>query len=335
MIETLILTEGGRDIGFGHITRCISLYQAFEQRGIMPNFIVNGDSAAGRLLKDKRCELFDWLDARDRLRDSLNGADIAIVDSYLADLELYESVSREVKIPVYIDDNKRLDYPRGVILNGTVNADSLGYATGDNMTHLLGSDYIPLRREFWNVGEKLIREDIENVVVTFGGEDSRNITPKALRLLTEGYPGLVKKVVIGGGFKNADEIERLGDKKTEFVYSPEAADMKRVFSECDIAISGGGQTLYELAAIGVPVIAIAAAENQLNNIKRWREEGFIEYAGRWQEKTLSKRISACIENLKDKGSRLKKSSTGRRFVDGRGGLRVCDALVKEYLRRAQ
>lgn len=31
-MKVFILTEGGKDIGFGHITRCLSLYHAFEER---------------------------------------------------------------------------------------------------------------------------------------------------------------------------------------------------------------------------------------------------------------------------------------------------------------
>ena len=53
-MKVVIVTEGGKDIGFGHITRCISLYQAFEERGIIPEFIVSGDTTVASLLKERR-----------------------------------------------------------------------------------------------------------------------------------------------------------------------------------------------------------------------------------------------------------------------------------------
>ena len=40
-MKVFIITEGGKNIGFGHITRCLSLYQAFEEKGILPKFIIN------------------------------------------------------------------------------------------------------------------------------------------------------------------------------------------------------------------------------------------------------------------------------------------------------
>lgn len=36
-------------------------------------------------------------------------ADVAIIDSYLADILFYKNLSNSVKVPVYMDDTKRLD----------------------------------------------------------------------------------------------------------------------------------------------------------------------------------------------------------------------------------
>ena len=44
----------------------------------------------------------------------------------------------------------------------------------------------------------------------------------------------------------------------------------------DIAISAGGQTLYELAYLGVPTIAIVESDNQKNNVNAWKTSGCME-----------------------------------------------------------
>ena len=44
-MNVIILTEGGKDIGLGHVARCSSIYQAFEQYNISPKFIVKGDDS--------------------------------------------------------------------------------------------------------------------------------------------------------------------------------------------------------------------------------------------------------------------------------------------------
>ena len=60
-MKIFIITEGGKDIGFGHLTRCVSLYQAFEERGIIPEFVVNGDDTILDLLRGKKYQIFNWL----------------------------------------------------------------------------------------------------------------------------------------------------------------------------------------------------------------------------------------------------------------------------------
>ena len=52
-MKVFIVTEGGSKIGFGHVTRCISLSEAFEEKGIFPEFIVNGDDTVLNFLKER------------------------------------------------------------------------------------------------------------------------------------------------------------------------------------------------------------------------------------------------------------------------------------------
>ena len=92
-MKVIILTEGGKNIGFGHITRCSALYQAFEEKGIIPEFIVNGDDSILDLLSDKRHQIFNWIEKKEYLFDYIKNADIVIIDSYLAEKDIYERIS--------------------------------------------------------------------------------------------------------------------------------------------------------------------------------------------------------------------------------------------------
>lgn len=326
-MNVLLFTEGGADIGIGHITRCLSLYQAFEEKGITPLFIINGDETVRDLVRGINCEIFNWIKEERKLFNLLKDTDVAIVDSYKADPKFYEIISKSVNIPVYIDDTKRIDYPRGIVINGTIYAEDLDYPKRKDVTYLLGSKYIPIRKEFCDVPEKEIKENIEKVMITFGGDDAKNMTPKVLKLLNKNFPELKKKVIIGKGFKNIEQIEILKHAKTELVYYPDAEGMKQIMLESDIAISAGGQTLYEFARVGIPSIAIAVADNQMNNIKGWQKAGFIEYVGWWKDNGLTRKVLDCFEGLKNREIRMEKSLTGQRFVDGRGSRRIVDLLL--------
>jgi UDP-2,4-diacetamido-2,4,6-trideoxy-beta-L-altropyranose hydrolase len=330
-LKVYILTEGSKNIGFGHITRCLSLYQAFEERGIKPIFIVNGDSSIEELLKDINYNVVDWLKEQRKIFERVKDSDIVIVDSYLANKKFYENLSKLVKLPVYIDDNKRIDYPRGIVINGNIHAEKLNYPKKKEVMYLLGTKYIPLRKDFWEVPEKEIRESIQSIMVTFGGDDIRNMTPKILKLLNENYPELKKNVIIGKGFRNVGEIESVADENTNLIYYPNATQMKQTMLNSDIAISAGGQTLYELARVGIPTIAIVVADNQFEIVRRWREAGFIEYAGEWKDKNLLNNIISSIEKLKELSIRLNKHSIGKKLIDGIGSLRSVNRILKTLI----
>ena len=328
-MKVFILTEGSKNIGFGHITRCISLYQAFEERGIIPEFIVNGDDCIKDLLKDKNYQIFNWLKEKSKAFELIKNADIVIVDSYLADISFYETLSNLVKIPVYIDDAKRLDYPRGIVVNGNIYAEELNYPNKDGVTYFLGTKYTPLRKAFGEVQEKKIKEKVESIMITLGGNDAKNMTPRILSLLRNNYPNLKKNVIIGKAFQNIDEIKGEADKNTNLIHYPDAEEMKEIMLESDIAISAGGQTLYELARVGVPTVGICVAENQLKNVKGWEKAGFLEHADWYNKENILEKIKNAMEFLKDLEVRKGKFKIAKKIVDGKGSLRIITKLIGE------
>lgn len=326
-MKIIILTEGGRKVGFGHIARCTALYDVFRKYGATALLLIRGDKSVKGLLKGRKSKVFDWLEGRDKLSGLLKGADIVIIDSYLADRDLYVKISKIAKAAVYMDDNKRLRYPGGIVVNSSIYAGKLKYPGYKGVAYLLGAEYLPLRKEFWYSAKKKTRKKVENIMVTFGGNDLRGMTKNVLKLLTLYYPTVKKTVIIGAGFKNKGKIRKAGDGNTLFVYNPDTAKIKAVMMNSDLAISAGGQTLYELARIGVPTVAVAIAENQFNNINGWIKSGFIEYAGWHCDKNILINIKRSIDKLLSYRTRVSKSRIGRRAVDGGGADRICSNVI--------
>ena len=329
-LKVFIFTEGSKNIGFGHITRCLSLYQAFEEYNIHPKFIVHGDDSLTGLLQGTNYELIDWMETKNKFLENIRGSDIGIIDSYLASDDIYEELSKSVRIPVYIDDNKRIDYHKGVVINGNIHALSLHYPTKEDVVYLLGTDYVPLRKEFRDVPEKIINEEVKSILITFGGDDIRGMTPKVLKLLTENYPNIKKNIVIGQGFKNKQEIHRFVDKNTILTLDATGEQMKNLMLKYDIAISAGGQTLYELARIGVPTVAVVVADNQRISVQGWQKTGFTEYAGWWEDSNILDRIKNGLDKLKDVNKRIEINRIGKALIDGRGSERIVEFILSKF-----
>ena len=325
-MDVVILTEGGKDFGYGHVARCSSLYQAFEYHDIVPKFIVSGDESVKSILSDIDVDIVDWLNDF----SIFYNADIVIIDSYHADLDFYNKISDEVPLAVYIDDNNRLEYPKGIVVNGTLDASNINYSKRENIKYLVGNEFIPLRNDFWDISKLKINESIENILITMGGNDLRNLTPKILKLLNDKFPNMTKKVIIADSFKNTSEIESLKNQSVDLIYSPNSGEIINLMQSVDLAISASGQTLYELACVGVPTIAIGIIENQKNNIKNWIENGFIEYAGCWNENNLLNNIFNKINYLSDENIRFDKRLLGIQSVDGKGSLKIVKNILNEF-----
>jgi len=104
--------------------------------------------------------------------------------------------------------------------------------------------------------------------------------------------------------------------------------MKSLILRCDVAVSGGGQTVNELAVCGVPTVGICFAENQRLNIEGWRKQGFLKYAGRIDQAGIFERIEKTLKSL-SLPQRRRMGESGQRLVDGKGALRAAKAIADE------
>jgi len=316
-MKAAIVTEGFQGTGYGHLTRCLSIYQAFEERNILPLFIANCDDEGKKFIPDVNLLQLDWLENFEELIKQLQRFDIVIIDSYLTPLEMYERIYKSVKKVVYIDDYIRLDYPPGIIVNGTIGAEKLHYKKDDKHKYLLGIEYMPLRKEFWDV-EIPKRENryIKNVLITFGAQDIRNLTAKVLSHLLKEFPQFNYHVVVPNNYSSITE------SKNVFYHNLlSAKEMLNLMLKSDLAITAAGQTINELARLGKPTIAVGVIENQLFNINNWVDIGFIHRKNWYSDKELNKKILEDINFVLE--SNLKKEF----YCNGQGMRNVVDFLI--------
>jgi spore coat polysaccharide biosynthesis predicted glycosyltransferase SpsG len=312
-MKTIILTEAGRQIGFGHLTRCIGLYQGFREKNIDTEIIVNSDSTIDYLLKRIKHKKNNWLKNQESILKQLKNIDIAVIDSYLAPLDFYKEISKKVKTPVYIDDYKRLNYPCGIVVNPSIYGDKLNYPQKKDITYLLGKDYIILRKEFWQVPEKKINKEIRNVLIAFGGMNHQDLACKIKNYL-----------------KSKFDFDVYAVSPSEKVT---ARTMLNLMMKADICISGGGQTTYELARVGVPTIGICFARNQRLNLKNWRDRGFIKSII-WDSNRIlfkEKELQKAIDKLTFFNERVSCSLKGRRYIGGQS----TEKNIEIFLRKSK
>lgn len=107
--------------------------------------------------------------------------------------------------------------------------------------------------------------------------------------------------------------------------------MASLMCSCDLAVSAGGTTLYELCALGIPTISFTMADNQLTNAKAFDSVQAIPYAGdiRFQQDEVLHRVLHFMTDMSQNfKSRKNAHETMSRFVDDRGSARIADALLR-------
>ncbi len=311
-MKVVILTEGGNKIGFGHISRCIALCQAIEKEGYNPELMINADNNVSDFVKERNCQIFNWLAEQKKVIRLLEDASLVIIDSYLAEKPFYDRISQMTNGNLLmIDDCNRLDYPRGIVLNPSIYGDKLNYPSKEGVTYLFGKDYIILRKEFWEVPKKKINKEIKNILITIGRGQNSNLIDKIIDSLKDCHEFNFEVAGSNGGKLSAQQ-------------------MLDLMLKADISISGGGQTTYELARVGVPTIGICFAENQRMNLEEWERQGFVSFAGFSSYPRIIEEIKKSLYSF-DREKRKKTALVGKNAVDGKGAERLLKIIGNKII----
>jgi len=102
--------------------------------------------------------------------------------------------------------------------------------------------------------------------------------------------------------------------------------------QADLAISAGGQTLYELLCVGCPTVAIEVALNQRKQLQALVELGCLHTICDGADNNVLPSLAKSVHFLlSDYQLRSKMSNLGQQLLDGQGALRVAD-LLKSTIR---
>jgi len=327
-MKVSILTEGLASTGYGHIIRCISIYNAFVERNIRPTLYINGDDNSIGLLEGTNYYLIDWQSKHKEIEQYIDRTDILVIDSYLASSSHFSHFSSFATEKVFLDDNMRIDYPSGIVVNGTIKSETFPYVCKTDQKYLLGTKHILLRKEFQGIPSRIIKQKLGSVLITFGGQDTLNLTIPILELVNNNFPELKVSVIIGSGFEKQERFTNHKNDSNSFYYSPCTSTIRDLMLESDLCISAAGQTLYELAACGTPTIAVAVVDNQKTNMLEWVRATFIHEPIFCNENNMLEKIQSSIQVMKSVSVRKKASGIGQKYVDGLGAKRLVEMLCK-------
>ncbi len=353
--DILIRADGNAKIGAGHLMRCLTIAEVLDNKVQVGFICADRDSAELALSKgfdayvlgtdyqDMEQELPLWSqlfgEGKQSGQEEAGQEEIRqqeqyvrtrkiLVDSYYV-TNAYLEVLQAYGQVILLDDMCK--HPRNV--NALINYNA--FATKEMYDSLnspyetryyVGGKYIPIRKEFCEK-EYQVKEQVENILITTGGGDSENI---AGRILDKIWDASHAFHVVTGRFNPHYEemMKRAEDSGNIHVYH-DVKDMAGLMHRCDLAVTAGGTTIYELSALGVPFVCFSYAENQ---------EKLTEYIGTMQIAGYSgayhKNAAETLEDIAKQIEELKKSSVlrkeysekERQLVDGEGARRIAGIL---------
>lgn len=330
-MKLVILSEGGQGRGLGHVMRCLALAKAFEERQIHSHLFVDASGEEiNTFLGSSSAKIFPWLLRRDEfMTETLMSSDLVIVDSYQATLEFFHYMAEFPAFKVFLDDVNRDVYPEGFVYNGAICARQLNYIPRKGIEYRLGPQYAVLRQPFWSVMDKPIERQVRRMLVTVGGVDTKEFMLPLLDMLQRYFPYLEKIGIVGPGFRHAAKIRAQKDRFLRIVEAPGADEMLQWMLKADLAVSSCGQTLQELARVGMPTIGVSVAENQKLPAEAWQESGFLEYIGHYDDPHLEESLFTAVNKLLNHPLRLTRSKNGKALIDGQGACRIVEELIQK------
>ncbi len=270
-----------------------------------------------------------------------------LVDSYYV-TEKYLAALKKRITTIYMDDIYAFSYPVDMLINYNIYGEEMGYekdAAFADTKLLLGTEYVPLREEFsagagYVQSRKVLSLGAANVtpaadggiLITTGGSDSFNLAGQLLMEAMK-YDALKEKeyhVVSGSLNPHIGELQALAQKHENIHIHCNVTNMAELMAESEVALSAGGSTLYELCAMGVPVIAFSFAENQERLVQTFVKRGIAQYGGNYRtdgNKMIQNTIAGLETLLEDENLRTEYRKKARTLVDGKGADRIAEAIL--------
>lgn len=327
----LFICHGGSEVGMGHVMRCLTLASAFHIRNCNIEFFSKYEEGINKI-RDLGYHVYDKGSELDCIH--YNTPDIVVIDTYQVTFNFFKEI-KNIAFTVYIDDLNAFEYPVDIILNGNITGLYMGYKKHfSEQIRLLGIEYNLLRSEFTDISKKVVREKPECIMITTGASDPVNMTCQLLNaLLSDEYLKTIKyHVIIGSGFRYADEIKSQFQDINGVCCHIDPDRMSDIMLDSDVAICAGGSTLYELAACGVPSLAFIYAENQ-RTVVEYMSNDYIVNLGFYTQIQYDQLISKLKIIMLDYQLRKVISAKMQQLADGKGSERAAEDILNRYYNR--
>jgi len=343
MVAAFVL-DGNREIGLGHLSRCLEIMKQLKVKDccgkfyfITPSDIVKNELTSKGLNVIKTPD-FENSEYNKLLIDTIrrNEIDSIIFDLLEKQLKLHLFLINLEKVALVsiASFNYTFDRFEDISIYPDFEIEEEKFITGikhKQIKLIRGPKYLTIREEFCLGIKKPINENANKILITMGGADPEKLTIRAIESIEQINLDLVCNVLVGKANPNISLIEKIVStgKHTYFVHH-HVDEMAKMMQCNDIAIINGGITRYEMAAAGLPFIAIAIHDLQYSITETITKHGAGINLGIGSKLNNTDIASAIEQLLLDKNRRQQIRDNMMKLVDCKGASRIADTVIDLY-----
>jgi len=346
--KIIIRLDAGDYYGFGHLSRCLSLSNELISDFSVILIVKTDDKIKVQKFIECNSNPHDFKQTR-FLRKDMNINDeiseivdqvsttnsFLILDHYSIDESYQLSLNRQNIKWLQFDSHAKQKFYGNLVLHASPGSSYKMYKalisdSNNNTKLLLGTKYSIINRKFLNKRHEVTpRSNLKRVFICFGGGKDKGTTFKCLNMLKNEYLSLLEiAVLISDKNDDIEDIKRIASLNKNITLHINSTEVQNFMADCDLAIIAPGTLSYEAASLGLPMLLITIATNQLINAKGWSLSGCAIDLGSSDDSVkniLNDNIELLIKNPSILSSMSKKCM---KSIDGLGAIRVKNEIIK-------
>lgn len=305
----LFRVAAGPRIGHGHLRRAEVLARLV---GVSAVLSVRGTGARAAALPV--CPLATPAQTLDRLAPRV----LVVDDPHLRHAEAWTVAAQRRGIPVVsVHDLGIARVASTLAVDGSVTSPATGWPASRTLRGLRYAVVSPPSASSRRTG------DTRRVLVSLGGGRRGRLTRAVAFELARRHPDL--EVLVAG---DAEHVLQDGPVRLRYVCA--SRGLGPWFARVDAAVVGGGVTLYEAVAAGLPTVALAVVPAQRPTVRAFAARRLTKDAGLADpcvDRTAT-RVAQRLEGLRRQRAWVAHvRAEGPRVIDGQGARRVSRAIL--------
>ena len=325
-LKILILSDGNHKIGMGHVYRSLNLVKKLGKLGHKIIFLTKEPITKKIISQIYVCKLTRNLNNNETKKFLTKFApDIAILDKLKESKTNLQTLRRFCPIIAidYTGKHKEL-------ISYGINI--LYPKSGTSKTSHSNLNFAVLNEKFRQNKKIIIKKEVQSILVLQGGADTYCFIPKIINAIYELDSKIQISVVLGPSFKCWPKLNQVLKKipKSIHVYH-DVENMVPIMKKADLAVTAAGNTLLELAYLGIPSLIVCAEKFEIETAKLLEQNGFGINAGFGGNLTSRKLHSHLIHIIRDYNLRKKMNRTGPKLVDGKGISRIVEIIQTQII----